>query len=259
MSLARLIAITLPLMLAGCGSADHVKETRATTAAASVKQASTPAAITPAKITAKKGPALVAIPAGSGHLAAMATPRGLTLRDRPGGRVIAHLKPTTEWGSPTIVWAAERRGRWLGVVNTRLRNNQVAWLDVQRDRPRMWRAPYSLHVDLSAHTMVLRRGAEVVRRMTVGIGAPSTPTPVGRFSVTDKLVPEKGVSYYGCCLLALSGHQPHLRPGWAGGDRIAIHGGTAGAASAGCLHASEPDLKRLMKVLPIGTPVYIRA
>jgi lipoprotein-anchoring transpeptidase ErfK/SrfK len=96
--------------------------------------------------------------------------------------------------------------------------------------------------------------------MSVGIGAPNTPTPTGRFIVTDKLIPNRAHSFYGCCLLALSGRQPHLRPGWAGGDRIAIHGGsTGGAASAGCLHASDADLRRLMKLLPVGTPVYIRA
>ena len=39
-----------------------------------------------------------------------------------------------------------------------------------------------------------------------------------------------------------------------------IHGGSVGgAASAGCIHANNSDLKRLMKVVPIGTPVYIRS
>jgi lipoprotein-anchoring transpeptidase ErfK/SrfK len=58
----------------------------------------------------------------------------------------------------------------------------------------------------------------------------------------------------------LSGRQSHLRPGWAGGDRVAIHGGSVGgAASAGCIHANDADLIRLMKVVPIGTPVYIQS
>jgi lipoprotein-anchoring transpeptidase ErfK/SrfK len=79
--------------------------------------------------------------------------------------------------------------------------------------------------------------------------------------VTDKLIPDRSASYYGCCVLALSGHQPHLRPGWAGGDRIAIHGGGSigTAASAGCLHATDRDLRRLMRVVTLGTPVVIRA
>jgi hypothetical protein len=245
MSLARLTTLLLTVALVGCGS-DAVKD---------VDQ---PAPAAPKKSRPKA--ALFTIPAGPGHLAAMAPRRGLTLRDRPGGKVVAHLRPRTEYGSPTVVWAPERRGRWLGVISTAAGNNRIAWLDAQRDRPRMWRSPLSLRADLSARSLELRRGAKVVRRIPIGVGAPGTPTPVGRFTVTDKLIPGPRHSYYGCCLFALSGHQPNLRPGWAGGDRIAIHGGsTGGAASAGCMHASDADLRRLMKVIPVGTPVYIEA
>jgi hypothetical protein len=246
MSLARLTPLLLTIALAGCGSGDDVK------------QIAQPKPAAPKQSAIKTN--VIAIPPGPGHLAAMAGRRGLTLRSRPGGRVVAHLCPHTEWGSPTVVWAAERRGRWLGVISSAAGNNRLAWLDVQRDRPRMWRSLYSLHADLSERELELWRGSRVVRRMSVGIGGPGTPTPVGRYTVTDKLIPDRGLSYYGCCLLALSGRQPHLRPGWAGGDRIAIHGGSTGTAtSAGCIHASDGDLKRLMKIIPIGTPVYIRA
>jgi hypothetical protein len=244
MSVPWVAPLLLMLAFAACGSERTATVDRAE--------------VSPPPAKAAKPASLV--PGGTGHLAAMAPLRGMTLRDRPGGKVIAHLRPTTEYGSPTVVWAPLRRGRWLGVVSTAGGNNRIAWLDVKRDRPRMWRSAYSLHADLSARTLELWRGSKVVRRIAVGIGAPTTPTPVGRFAMTDKLIPAKGQSFYGCCLLALSGHQPHLRPGWAGGDRIAIHGGsTGGAASAGCLHASDADLRRLMKLLPVGTPVYIRA
>jgi hypothetical protein len=248
MSLARPTSLLLVIALAGCGS-DAVKDV------APPKKPATRHRVEKLELE----PAAVAIPSGSGALAVMAPRRGLTLRDRPGGRVVAHLRPKTAWGSRTVVWAPLRRGRWLGVLSTKLGNNRIAWLDTRRDRPRMWRSPYSLRADLSARTMELLRGSKVVRRMTIGVGGPASPTPVGRFSVTDKLIPGRGLSYYGCCLLALSGRQPHLRPGWAGGDRIAIHGGSTGSAtSAGCLHASDADLRALMKVIPIGTPVYIR-
>ena len=48
---------------------------------------------------------------------------------------------------------------------------------------------------------------------------------MGRFAVTDKLRTEdRADSPYGCCALALTGHQTKLVPGWPGGDRLAIHG-----------------------------------
>jgi lipoprotein-anchoring transpeptidase ErfK/SrfK len=127
----------------------------------------------------------------------------------------------------------------------------------------MWRSKLWLHADLSARVLELRRGATTVRRIPVTVGSPSTPTPTGRFAVTDKLVPTQSGGVYGCCVLALSGHQPRLRPGWAGGDRIAIHGSpgrlVGAAASAGCLRARDADLEHLMKRVPLGTPVVIEA
>jgi len=254
MSVARLAPVAVLLLaLAGCGGNSERAARRAATHTAT--QTATQAAT-----LAPKAPTFV-IPAGSGQLAGMARRGGLVLRDRPGGKVIAHLKSRTAWGSPTVVWSVARRGPWLGVVAASLRNNQLGWLDVRRDHPRLWRSQFTLIADLSRRTLELRHDGRLVRRMRVGIGSPATPTPIGRFAVTDKLLPDPSVSYYGCCLLALSGHQPHLRPGWAGGDPIAIHGGgTLGtAASAGCLHASDTDLEMLMRRVPLGTPVYIRA
>jgi hypothetical protein len=244
LSLARLWPIVVLGVLAGCGSSTH-------------RGNPAPAARPPRAVATR-----VTIPAGPGHLAAMSPASGLTLRDRPHGRVIARLDPTTEYGSPTIVAVAKRRGDWLGVIAAPLRNNRVGWLDVQRDQPRMWRSRLNLVASLSRRTVELRRGTRVLRAVPVTIGGTSTPTPTGLFAVTDKLFAHAGGTY-GCCILALSGHQPHLRPGWAGSDRIAIHGSpgqlVGAAASAGCLRARDRDLEALMKVVPLGTPVRIAA
>ena len=65
---------------------------------------------------------------------------------------------------------------------------------------------------------------------------------------------------YGCCALALSGHQPNLPPGWIGGNRLAIHGtpGPVGlAASAGCVRATDAAMKTLFSEVPLGTPVFV--
>ena len=246
MSVARLLPLLLPFALIGCGSSpsSHAKH-------------GAPSPLT----SATAGNVAVRIPVGHGALAVMAPKDGLTLRDHPNGKVIAHLDEKTDWDSPTVVWAVRRKGRWLGVIATALKNNQIGWLDVRHDRPRMWRSDLSMRANLSARTLELLRGSRVVQKMKVAVGAPSSPTPTGRFTVTDKLIPDRSVAYYGCCLLALSGHQPNLRPGWAGGDRIAIHGGSniGAAASAGCLHAPDSDLQRLMKLVPVGTPVLIKA
>ena len=188
---------------------------------------------------------------------------GVALRARPRGRVAARVAPSTEFGSPQVLGVARRRGRWLGVVSTALPNNRLAW--VRRDHPgvRVARVGYVLRTDLSARTLELRRDGRLVKRMRVAIGRPGATTPTGRFSITDKLRGGDYGSYYGCCILALSGHQPNLPPGWTGGNRLAIHGtdspGTIGmAASAGCLRAADSDLQVLMRRVKLGTPVFIQ-
>jgi len=102
-----------------------------------------------------------------------------------------------------------------------------------------------------------------VRRFPVAVGSPSTPTPTGRFAVTDKLLTGDASSPYGCCILALSGRQPRTPQGWGGGDRLAIHAtpleetiGTA--ASLGCLRAAGRVMRRLVATVPLGTVVTIR-
>jgi lipoprotein-anchoring transpeptidase ErfK/SrfK len=190
--------------------------------------------------------------------------RPIALRTRPHGPIATTLAPATEFGSPQVVSVAARRGPWLGVVSTAMPNNQLAW--VRRDDPalRAARVGYSLHADLSKRQVELRKDGRVLRRLSVAIGRPGSATPTGRYAVTDKLRGTSYGPYYGCCILALSGHQPNLPPGWNGGNRIAIHGtdspATVGtAASAGCLRAHDADLEVLMRRVPLGTPVFIHA
>jgi lipoprotein-anchoring transpeptidase ErfK/SrfK len=182
--------------------------------------------------------------------------RRLPLRLRPGGAIAAWVSQRTEFGSPQTLPVVARRGRWLAVKSTALPNDRAGWIPA-RDL-RYSRVRVSLDVDLSSRTLAVARGARVLRRFTVGVGRADSSTPTGRFAVTDKLPGARYGAYFGCCILALSGHQPNLPPGWTGGDRLAIHGGpSSGAVSAGCLHAAEPDLRYLMRVVPLGALVTI--
>jgi hypothetical protein len=180
------------------------------------------------------------------------------VRSAPNGPVVARLSAQTEFGSPQTLAVTRTSGRSLAVVTTALPNGHVGWVDARRGTFRFAHTRVSLEVDLSRRELRVHAGARVIRRIAVGIGAAGTPTPIGRFAVTDKL---NGASYsavYGCCILALSGHQTNLPGGWTGGDRLAIHGGsTAGALSTGCLHAATAELEYLMRAAPLGTQLLI--
>jgi L,D-transpeptidase-like protein len=186
----------------------------------------------------------------------------LEIRASPGGRILAVEKAQTEFGSARTFHVAEHRGDWLGVTSDAAEDNGLAWIRADRSELLITRTNYSVRADLSDRTVEIRYGDRVVKRFPVTVGRAGNETPPGVYSVTDALAGEGVGPYYGCCVMALSGHQPNLPPGWIGGDRIAIHGtpgGVGGAASAGCLRASDEDMAALFLLVPLGAPVFIRA
>jgi lipoprotein-anchoring transpeptidase ErfK/SrfK len=180
---------------------------------------------------------------------------------RPHGAVVEQLSSRTEFGSPQTLGVLRHRGRWLAVVSTKRPNGRVSW--VRAGAVRLTTTRRTLTLDLSRRLLILKKGDTILHRMTVGVGRAESPTPAGRFAVTDKLSGYNYGPYYGCCIVALSAHQPNLPAGWTGGDRIAIHGTNAPstigvASSAGCPHARDADLRVLMRRVPLGAPVFIR-
>jgi lipoprotein-anchoring transpeptidase ErfK/SrfK len=189
--------------------------------------------------------------------------RSVALRSTPGGPLVARLSPRTEFRSATILPVVRRRDGWLGVISKELPNGRVGWIAANAGLV-AYRTRWSVVVSLGRREVVVRRSGRVMQRFRVAVGGPSTPTPTGRFAVTDKLLTDDPASVYGCCILALSAHQPNTPQGWGGGDRVAIHAtnlpetiGTA--ASLGCLRASAEEARRLVRSVPLGTVVTIRA
>ena len=204
------------------------------------------------------------LPPGRGYILARVREDVLAY-NRPNGRPVAWLRTETPFGEPRtlgIVKVRDKR-RWLGVHSPVFANDEMGWipndqsLDLSRTRT-------ALHISLPEARIRVRRAGRLVREVPIAIGSAGTSTPAGRFQVTDKLPASRfPVGPYGCCILALSARQPNLPPGWAGGDRIAIHGTdrpeTIGqAASTGCLRATDFDLQFLMRDVPVGAPVFIR-
>lgn len=210
--------------------------------------------------------AAVAVPQGSAdgssvlsHGSVVARPRGnsLSLYSAPGAaKVLATVNSRTEFGSPTTLPVVSFRGRWLEVISTALPNGVRGF--VRTGQTWLRHDPVAIDVDLSSRRLRVWRDGVVERRVDVAIGSPSSPTPIGQFAVTDELSGLNPAAY-GCCILALSGHQTRLPTGWPGGDRLAIHGGggIGSAVSSGCLHAAEPSLRWLMGHVPLGTQVII--
>jgi hypothetical protein len=186
--------------------------------------------------------------------------REAVLRDDPGGDVVGRVEDRTKFGSPTVLSVAEVRDRWLGVPTPQMPNDDLGWV---RADPGTLRGGYTdvrVVVDLSSHEARIIKGSDVIRRWTVTVGAPESPTPTGRFAVTDLFKGDLNPAY-GCCAVALTATQPDLPSGWQGGDRIAVHG-TEGAlgvdASNGCIRSADRDVRAMLGLVPLGAPVLIR-
>jgi hypothetical protein len=204
------------------------------------------------------------LPPGRGYILARVREDVLAY-DRPNGRPTAWLRTKTPFGEPRTLGIAMVRDkrRWLGVHSPVFANDEVGWIPNDPDAVDLSRTRVSLRVSLSETEIDLRRGGTTVREIPIAVGRAGTETPPGRFQVTDKLPASRfPAGPYGCCIIPLSARQPNLPAGWAGGDRIAIHGTTqpetiGQAASNGCLRASDTDLQVLMRDVPVGAPVFI--
>jgi L,D-transpeptidase catalytic domain len=188
--------------------------------------------------------------------------RPAVLRRQPAGRPLIRLASKTEWKSPRVFGVVRREGDWLAVQAAELPNGRIGWLN-GRDA-RLDCTTWSLHADLSKKKLFVRREGHTVRTLPVAVGRSTNPTPKGRFSVTDKLRVTDPGSPYGCCVLALSGHQTNLPPDWPGGDRLAIHAtqdvtSIGQAASLGCLRSHPTKVRWLIETIPLGAPVFIRS
>jgi lipoprotein-anchoring transpeptidase ErfK/SrfK len=186
------------------------------------------------------------------YLVARVAGSGVVVHARPGGAPVRALGRRTEFGSPQTLTVVRERGNWLGVVSSTVANGEIGW--VKRSGLRYRHVTVKLEADLSRRTLTAKRGDSVLRRIRIDIGAAGSPTPVGRYAITDKLPGGRFSPVYGCCILALSGHQ--------GSRRLAIHGTPSGSApgyanSEGCFHAKTSDLRYLMRVIPLGTPVFV--
>ncbi len=199
------------------------------------------------------------LPGGSGALVALVVHR-TTMRAAPGGPVLAAVPVRTPFGSPDAMWVRRVHGRWLGVASQLAGNNRMGWIPAADAS--LSRVDWELRVSLSARRLTVLEAGRTIQRYQVAVGAPASPTPTGRFAVTDRLRTGDPAGPYGCCILALSAVAPHAIQGWNGGNRIAIHStpesSTIGdAVSHGCVRLTLAEGRWLLLHVPIGTPTYI--
>jgi lipoprotein-anchoring transpeptidase ErfK/SrfK len=195
-----------------------------------------------------------------------------TLLAKPNGSIPTFSAPDsapqgavgTWYGEPLLLPVIEPGVGWLHVRLPWRPNGSTAW--VRAADVSLFTTPYVIVVSLSATQLAVYRGGQQVMDFPVGVGLPSTPTPLGHFFVA---IHEAGNDYaYGPVILDTSAHSEAIQR-WEGmGDAIiAIHGPITSSAdtrigatgtriSNGCIRMHNWDLARL-SVIPAGTPIEI--
>ncbi len=151
------------------------------------------------------------------------------------------------------------RAAWLHVALPRRPNGSTGWVRAAN----VARAPVHtrITVDLSARRVRLYRYGRLVLSSRAAIGSSATPTPLGRYYVNQRLIPDDPGGPFGPGAVGISAFSPVLT-GWAQGGPIAIHGtnepwSIGHAVSNGCIRLPNAVLRRLFRLALAGTPVLI--
>jgi lipoprotein-anchoring transpeptidase ErfK/SrfK len=206
--------------------------------------------------------------AGSSYVAQAAVPR-VRVYGAPGA-----AQPSREFENPwfvngdsrypvqTVFLVDEQRGDWLKVLLPVRPNGSTGW--IKRSDVHLAANPFRIEVDLSDHKLTVFNADKVYLDDTVAVGAPETPTPIGRFYLRVLLQPPDQNTVYGAYAYGLSSHSETLNEFNGGDAEVGIHGNNDASVlgkdvSHGCIRMDNAKITQLAKVLMLGTPVEVRA
>ena len=134
---------------------------------------------------------------------------------------------------------------------------KIGW--VRSDAVEVFSVPERVVVRRGARMLEVYRGSRRIFRTRVAVGRSDRPTPLGRFYVAAKYVPQRTalVSTY-----ALEMSAPAGLSDFPGGGVVGIHGTPATytigkAASNGCVRVLPRVALTLKRLVPLGAPVRV--
>ena len=249
----RLIAIGVVLMLlvggAGFALLSGASQTQARASA-------------PVKIAATT---TTAAPAFQPFVTATTKGAGIAVYDTPaaGAKLVTTLTGKTEYLQPRTLLITDTQPGWLHALLPMRPNGSTGW--VKEADVTLGSTPFAIKISLSQHHLWLTNAGAPVVDAAVAIGKAQTPTPLGRFYVTDPVdLQSKPNGAYGAFALGLSAYSEVLKSFEGGPGQIAIHGGAWESmlgtdVSNGCVRMLNDNVLPIAKQVPLGTPVTIEA
>jgi lipoprotein-anchoring transpeptidase ErfK/SrfK len=187
----------------------------------------------------------------------------ITAYDAPadGAGAIRTFSQFTNTIAPrTFLVIAEQPG-WLQVLLPMRPNGTTGW--IRAGEVTLGETDYEIRVELSTTTVTLLKAGEVVLETSSGIGRDETPTPLGRYFITDPVdLQTEPNGIYGAYALGISGYSEVLFEFNGGDGQVAIHGTTnpgdlGQKVSNGCIRVTNDVIVQLAAQVPIGTPLTV--
>ncbi len=191
------------------------------------------------------------------------------IRSKPTwqSKAIGALKWNTEDGLPEVYVAlashveSDSGQVWIKIRIPGRPNGRTGWVR-EEQLSNLKVVETQLTIDRSKLQATLRKRGKVIWRSPIGVGAPGTITPRGQFWVRERLANLGGSPIYGPWAFGTSAYSDTLTD-WPGGGVVGIHGTNQpelipGRPSHGCVRVPNPRIRKLAKLMPIGTPVRIR-
>lgn len=218
---------------------------------------------TAARTPAKRKP--VAIPHGHVVIAVANAKRVRIYARASAKRPVATLGRQTRHGARRVFLVDWRGKRWTWPRTVRVfvplrPNGRRGW--VRAKDVRFLVNPYHVTVRLHDRRIVVWRKGRVILRSRIAIGRALTPTPAGKYYLTELLRQPNPRGAYGPYAFGLSAYSDVLQSFGGGPGQVGIHGtnrpGLIGTeVSHGCIRVKNTVIRRLARMLPTGTPVSI--
>lgn len=167
--------------------------------------------------------------------------------------------PYTE-DQPFTMAVSERRGDWVKVQVPVRPNGTEGWVPLSEVE--ITTTTHRIEIHLGEHMLRAYDDTELIAETSVVIGAAATPTPTGRFYVTDMVPQSNPGGAYGPIALATDGYSEVMDEFSTGVPVVALHGTNrpelvGQSVSNGCVRIPNDIVTMLADTVPLGSPVFI--
>lgn len=172
----------------------------------------------------------------------------------PGKSALYEIKP-----GDTLIKIAQEFKTTIELI---MKSNGLADNKILPGRKiKVWARPFSIVVDKSQNTLILKSDEEIFRTYIVSTGL-NNSTPVGNFKIVNKL--PNPTWFKAGAVVSPGSPENILGSRWLGFDLAGygIHGTTdpqnlGKQVTQGCVRMSNSDVEELYYIIPIGTEVII--